>query len=153
MIFRFLGFLVLAVAVLVGVYLLAVFKYNYSSGERAGWVQKISLKGWVCKTWEGELAMSAIPGSMPEKFAFTVRDAAVAAQINQSAGQPVRLHYEQHVGLPGDCFGETGYWVDGVTIVQQEPRPGPGAPSTSGGPAPQPAPSDHAPAPAPAPAY
>jgi len=29
----------------------------YSDGERVGYIQKISRKGWVCKTWEGELAM------------------------------------------------------------------------------------------------
>jgi len=147
MIFRILGFFVLALLLVAGLYLLFVFKWTYSSGERAGYVQKISLKGWVCKTWEGELAMSAVPGSMPEKFLFTVRDDAVAAQINRVAGQQVRLHYEQHRGLPGDCFGETGYWVDAVTPVQQEPRGIPGAPAALPGPAPLAPPPDTAPAP------
>ena len=149
MLLRFVGFLLLALLVVAAAYLFAVFNWTYSSGERAGWVQKISNKGWICKTWEGELAMSAIPGSMPEKFDFTVRDDKVAAQINQSAGQPVRLHYEQHRGLPGTCFGETGYWVDGVTVVAQEPRPAPAAPSDAAGAAPMAAPSNMAPAPAP----
>ena len=129
---RFLSLLALAVLLVLAVYLVAVFEWTYSSGERAGWVQKISRKGWLCKTWEGELAMSAIPGSIPEKFEFTVRDDAVALQINQSAGQRVRLHYEQHRGLPGTCFGETGYWVDALAVVPEQASPnGPMAPGSA----------------------
>jgi hypothetical protein len=130
MIMRFLGLFVLAALLVLAAYLVAVFEWTYASGERAGWVQKISHKGWICKTWEGELAMSSIPGSIPEKFAFTVRDSAVAELINQSAGQRVRLHYEQHRGLPGTCFGETGYWVDSLVVIQdQSPNGAPIAPT------------------------
>ena len=89
--------------------------FNYSDGERAGYVQKFSHKGWICKTWEGELAMVNLPGTMPELFHFSVRDDAVAQKINQSLGQRVRLHYEQHKGVPTDCFGETEYFV---TLVE-----------------------------------
>jgi hypothetical protein len=146
MILRFIGLLVLAAAVVLAAYLVAVFEWTYSSGERAGWVQKISHKGWICKTWEGELALSSIPGSIPEKFEFTVRDDAVAEQINQSAGQRVRLHYEQHRGLPGTCFGETGYWVDALSVVRGDPAagalPAPAAPPL---PAAVPAPATGAP--------
>jgi len=90
----------------------------YSSGERAGYVQKFSRKGWVCKTWEGELAMVAVPGSMPEKFYFTVRNDSVAALINQSLGKRVALHYNQHKGVPTSCFGETEYFVSDVKVVE-----------------------------------
>jgi hypothetical protein len=90
---------------------------SYSDGERAGYVQKFSRKGWVCKTWEGELAMASIPGSMPELFLFTVRDEAVAAQLNQTMGQRVSLRYQEHRGLPTSCFGETAYFVTGVRPV------------------------------------
>ncbi|HVT57508.1 MAG TPA: hypothetical protein VHR45_03835 [Thermoanaerobaculia bacterium] len=92
-------------------------KFNYSDGERAGWVQKFSHKGWLCKTWEGELAMVNLPGTMPEIFHFTVRDDGVAARINQSMGQRVALHYEQHRGVPMSCFGETEYFVTEVRPV------------------------------------
>lgn len=102
-------------------YLLVVFQWSYSSGERAGWIQKFSSKGWICKTWEGELAMVSLPGSVPEKFPFTVRDPAVAAQISQDVGQRMMLHYEQHRGLPGSCFGETEYWVDSVAVIPEPP--------------------------------
>jgi hypothetical protein len=104
--------LFLLVAVLLfGLYVWIALNYDYSSGERAGYVQKFSRKGWLCKTWEGELAMVNLPGAMPQIFSFSVRDDAVANQINQSLGQRVRLHYEQHKGIPTSCFGETEYFV------------------------------------------
>jgi hypothetical protein len=92
--------------------------WSYSDGERAGYVQKFSRKGWVCKTWEGELAMVALPGTLPEIFRFTVRDDAVAAQINALMGRRVALAYDQHVGIPSTCFGETGYFVVKVRSVE-----------------------------------
>jgi hypothetical protein len=98
---------------LAALYFFVATRWSYSSGERAGYVQKFSRKGWVCKTWEGEIAMANLPGALPELFAFTVRDDEVAAQINRQLGARVVLSYEQHLGLPG-CFGETQYWVTGV---------------------------------------
>src|SRR5687768_16296354 len=95
-------------------YTWAVFQYDFSEGQRAGYVQKFSKKGWVCKTWEGELAMANLPGVVPEIFAFTVRDDEVAARINANMGQRVALTYEQHRGLPTTCFGETQYFVTDV---------------------------------------
>jgi hypothetical protein len=88
--------------------------YAYSSGERAGYVQKISKKGWVCKTWEGELAMANLPGTMPQIFEFTVRNDSIAKVIEQNAGKQVSLSYDQHRGVPTTCFGETEYFVTGV---------------------------------------
>ena len=113
---RALVFAVLAAVGVTGLYLWAAVSFTYSSGERAGYVQKFSNKGWICKTWEGELALASMPGAMPEIFAFSLRDDAVAAEINKHLGQRVTLHYEQHLGLPS-CFGETGYWVTGVRPV------------------------------------
>ena len=92
--------------------------YDYSEGERAGYIQKFSRKGWVCKTWEGELAVVHLPGAMPEIFHFSVRDDAVAAKINKTMGQRVTLHYEQHIGVPGSCFGESDYYVTDVRGVK-----------------------------------
>jgi hypothetical protein len=90
----------------------------YSSGDRAGYVQKFSKMGWVCKTWEGELAMVAVPGSTPEKFYFTVRSDSVAALVNQALGKRVAIHYEQHKGVPTSCFGLTQYYVTNVRTVE-----------------------------------
>lgn len=91
--------------------------FTYSEGDRAGYVQKFSRKGWLCKTWEGELAMANIPGAMPEIFRFTVRDNRVAEDLNKAIGQRVALDYEQHRGVPGTCFGETDYYVTHVKPV------------------------------------
>ena len=112
-------------AALVALYFFGALHWSYSTGERAGWVQKFSDKGWVCKTWEGELALVSLPGSTAEKFAFTVRDDAVATQITKAMGRRVSLHYEQKVGLPTSCFGETRYYVTGVTLADEIPL-GPG---------------------------
>ena len=89
--------------------------YTYAKGERAGYVQKISKKGWICKTWEGELAMANLPGTMPQIFAFSVRSDSVARLIEQNAGKQVSLTYEQHRGVPTSCFGDTEYFVTNVT--------------------------------------
>jgi hypothetical protein len=104
--------LVLAVAL----YVVFALRFAYSEGERAGLVQKFSRRGWVCKTWEGEIAMSAQPGMIPERFAFTVRDEAVATAINASMGKPVSLRYEQRLPAPS-CFGDTDYIVTAVRTV------------------------------------
>jgi hypothetical protein len=92
--------------------------YNYSDGERAGYVQKLSRKGWICKTWEGELALVNLPGAMPEIFHFSVRDDGVAKRIQQSVGKRVALSYEQHIGIPTTCFGDTEYFVVNIQVVE-----------------------------------
>ncbi len=102
---------------LIAAYFAVVLHWSYSSGERAGWVQKLSHKGWVCKTWEGELALVSLPGAQMEKFLFTVTDDAVAEQMNKVIGRRVALHYEERVGLPTSCFGDTRYYVTGLTVV------------------------------------
>ncbi|MBL8466767.1 hypothetical protein [Methyloversatilis discipulorum] len=102
---------------LFGGYTWLVLNWSYSTGERAGYVQKFSNKGWFCKTWEGELAMVTMPGTLTEKFEFSVRDEKVAQKLNQSMGQRVSLHYAQHIGVPTSCFGETQYYVSDVRVV------------------------------------
>ncbi|HEX6051908.1 MAG TPA: hypothetical protein VFZ21_21715 [Gemmatimonadaceae bacterium] len=91
--------------------------FAYSAGERVGYIQKFSEKGWLCKTYEGEIAMVNLPGQIANTFQFTVRDDSVAALINQSQGKRVALSYEQHKGLPTSCFGETEYFVRGVKVI------------------------------------
>jgi hypothetical protein len=92
--------------------------FSYSKGDRTGYVQKFSKKGWVCKTWEGELAMVSMPGTLAQVFPFTVRDDAVAAKMNAAAGKRVVLTYEEHPGLPLSCFGETRYFVTDVRPLE-----------------------------------
>jgi len=92
--------------------------WSFSKGDRAGYVQKLSKRGWLCKTWEGELAMVSMPGTMSEKFSFSVRSDAVATQLNLAAGKRVVLLYEQHKGVPSSCFGETEYFITDVRIIE-----------------------------------
>ncbi|HEX2261992.1 MAG TPA: hypothetical protein VHJ56_10160 [Candidatus Binatia bacterium] len=121
---RIVGVLVGIAIILVGYFWVAL-SWNYSTGERAGWVQKFSKKGWLCKTWEGEMAMVSMPGAVPEKFYFTVWDDAVADNLNKVMGKRVALHYDEKVGLPTSCFGETRHYVTRVTEVEEIPL-GPG---------------------------
>jgi hypothetical protein len=115
-----LGGLTLVIAGVAGVvlYTLATLSIVYSDGDRAGVLQKFSRKGWICKTYEGELAMSYTPGMGPVIWNFSVRDDAVANQIREAQGKKVVLHYNEHRGVPTDCFGETQYYVDGVRITE-----------------------------------
>jgi len=92
--------------------------WTYSNGERAGYVQKLSRKGWFCKTWEGEMAMVSIPGTLAEKFYFSVPDPRVAAKINANVGRRVALVYEQHKWVPSSCFGETQYFIRDVRVIE-----------------------------------
>ena len=113
------------VALLVAAYFALVLNWSYSTGERAGWLQKFSHKGFVCKTGEGELALVSLPGSSVEKFLFTVRDEAVAAKITAVMGKRVSLHYEEKMGLPTSCFGDTRHYVTDVSATTDIPI-GPG---------------------------
>ncbi len=110
------GLLLAAIAVL-ALYTWMTLNWSFSEGERTGYIQKLSKNGWVCKTWEGELAMVTLPGAIPEKFLFSVRDDRVAERINTFAGKRVSLRYEQHKGVPTRCFGETEYFVVDVKPI------------------------------------
>lgn len=109
--------LVLIPVGLFALYTWATLTWVYSSGERAGYVQKLSLKGWICKTYEGELVLVSMPGTQAEKFYFSVHDKAVAKRINETVGKRVRLIYEEHVGIPTSCFGETRHFITGVELL------------------------------------
>jgi hypothetical protein len=127
--------------------------YTYSEGQRVGYNQKLSRKGWLCKTWEGEIALSNVPGQAPEMFAYSVRDDAVAAQIQRLEGARVALTYEQHKGVPSSCFGETEYFAttvrraDDGSVPATMPGGVPATAPTPGTPAPPPPATTPAPAP------
>ena len=112
--------LILALVALAGLsalWILAASSFAYSKGDRAGILQKFSERGWLCKTWEGELLLTGVPGVIPEKFQFSVRSDEVAAKVLTEVGRRVTLTYEQHKGLPG-CLGETEYFVTGVQRLE-----------------------------------
>jgi len=106
------------IAALLAGYLWLALNWSYSKGERAGYVQKFSQKGWMIKTWEGELTLVAVPGSMPEKFFFTVRNDELAKKINTTVGKRVAVSYEQHKGLPSNWFGDTEYFVKEIKVLE-----------------------------------
>jgi len=114
--YAFLG-LVLLPALGFAAWVWVTLNFSYSNGERAGQLQKISRKGWVCKTWEGEITMPTQPGIPPQIFQFSVRDETVAQKLLKVAGQRVSLSYEQHVGVPTSCFGETDYYITSVQLL------------------------------------
>ena len=134
----------LAVAgVLFALYIWIMLSWSYSKGERAGWIQKLSRKGYLCKTWEGEMVMVSLPGSVPEKFVFTVWDDRTAEEIHKDMGKRVSLYYEEHIGLPSSCFGETGHFAKGVKVVEDGSAPMSiqTVPGSTAAPAPQGAPA------------
>jgi hypothetical protein len=126
---RFFVYWLAGLLLAVGLWTLFSLNWSYSDGDRGGVLQKFSSKGWICKTYEGELAMYIVPGMAPEIWEFSVRDKAVAAQLSGFVGERVQLHYSEHRGLPTTCFGETSYFVDRVTpappAVTSEAPPGP----------------------------
>jgi hypothetical protein len=131
---KWLFWLVAVPIVLFVAYCWVMLTWSYSTGERAGYVQKLSKRGWLCKTWEGELALITMPGTIAEKFPFTVRDSAIADQINASMGKRVAVDYEQHVGLPSSCFGDTSHFATGVRVVDEptlSPAPNLGNPAAA----------------------
>ena len=128
---------VVGALVLIALYTLFMLWWSYSEGERAGVLQKFSKRGWVCKTYEGELAMYVVGGVAPQIWDFSVRDEAVAEQLHKAVGQQVRIHYTEHPGLPTNCFGETDYFADRVEVVIPPPAVQPSS-GTSVLPAPPP---------------
>ena len=108
--------LFVAILIIGVIYVWVTLHWSYSEGERAGYLQKFSKKGWVCKTWEGEILLSSMPGAIPERFAFSVRNDGVAKDLMSAMGKRVQLTYSQHKGVPSDCFGESEYFVEKVTV-------------------------------------
>ncbi len=134
---RFLrGLLTVVVLVLIGfgLWTWLALNWSYSDGERAGLLQKFSNKGWLCKTNEGELALYIVTGISPQVWDFTVRDPEAAAAVAKAVGHRVQLHYTEHPGVLFACFGDTHYYVDRVTIVDDAAA----APSPAVTPAPLP---------------
>lgn len=96
--------------------------WSYSVGERAGVLQKFSRKGWICKTYEGEVAQYVVSGVAPQIWYFSVRDEAVAEQLFKVVGQNMQLRYREHRGIPTNCFGDTPYFAESFTIIPAATR-------------------------------
>jgi hypothetical protein len=118
--------LIVAVVLLVPLGLAALWtwvslSWAYSDGDRAGVLQKFSRKGWLCKTYEGELAQYVVKGVAPQIWYFTTRDAALAEQFAKAVGQNIQVHYSEHRGVPSSCFGDTQYYAESFRTVGTEP--------------------------------
>lgn len=92
--------------------------FTYSDGDRFGLLQKISHKGNLFKTYEGELLLSSVSGNQntpiaSEKFYFSVTDAHVAQKLNDLQGHHVTVHYKQK-NSPAFWRGDSEYIVDSV---------------------------------------
>ena len=94
--------------------------WAYSEGDRAGVLQKFSRKGWLCKTYEGELALYIVGGVAPQIWHFSTRDEALAKQLANAVGNNIQVHYTEHRGVPTNCFAETPYFARSFRVV--EPR-------------------------------
>lgn len=88
---------------------------QYSDGERTGLVNKISHKGLICQTWEGQMLVGNGNNVDPEEYFFTVKDDAVVKQVQDAQGKIATLHYKQYA-LSSNCWGDTSYEVVGVTV-------------------------------------
>ncbi len=143
---RWLVILLLVLAAGTGLWTWLTLAWAYADGERAGVLQKFVRRGWVCKTQEGEIALYYAGGqymgasSSPQLWDFSVRDPAVAATLTKAVGHRVQLHYTEHPGVPTPCFAETRFFVDRVTITDNEPAPAAGAASPAAGAPPAPNP-------------
>jgi flagellar basal body-associated protein FliL len=115
---KIIALLIVVLIVIAGGYMAIVLNWSYSKGDRVGFIQKFSEKGWLCKTWEGELQMLPVPGAVPEKFLFSVRDKTVINKINSSQGKKISLTYEQHKGIPTKCFGESEYFAVDAKVLE-----------------------------------
>ena len=114
--------LIVLALVLAGIALWTWFSlsWSYSEGDRAGVLQKFSRKGWICKTYEGELALYVVGGVSPQIWYFSTRDEELAAKLSKAVGERIQLHYEEHRGVPTNCFAETPYFADSFTIVRDQ---------------------------------
>ncbi len=100
-----------------------VCNYTYSEGSRAGVVIKFSKRGYVLKTYEGELNMGGM-GNIPNTaqmnmmWSFSVRDQVTADKLMTLEGRKVSLHYKEIIkNMPWQ--GETSYFVDGVEEIKE----------------------------------
>ena len=110
----------LSIIMVVSLWIYWKYSFTYSEGYRDGLLQKISYKGNIFKTYEGEMILSSIQSNTnvaiaSEKFFFSVTDKTVAVQLEKVQGESVILHYVEKNGtLPWK--GESTYFVDSLKV-------------------------------------
>ena len=115
---RILLWLSLIVVVGIGAWTAFSLSWAYSEGDRAGVLQKFSKKGWLCKTYEGELALYIVGGVAPQIWQFSTRDEDLAKKLSGSVGKNIQLHYTEHRGVPTQCFAETPYFARSFQVAE-----------------------------------
>ncbi|MCB0459333.1 MAG: 6-phosphogluconate dehydrogenase [Flavobacteriaceae bacterium] len=109
---RVLGISVTIIFAIIVIYFLFIYYVTYSQGYRSGELVKISHKGVVFKTWEGEISQGV---SESQIFQFSVESSEkeVIEQLKDLQGQHVKLTYkERFATFP--WLGDTKYYVTEV---------------------------------------
>ena len=119
---RFIIWFTISLIVVAGFVFYWKYFYDYSEGYRAGLLQKVSYRGNLFKTYEGEMILSSVQSKTDvalasEKFLFSVVDKNIATKLEQLQGKYVVVHYHEKNGvLP--WRGDTKYVVDSVRLSQ-----------------------------------
>ncbi|MEI9945526.1 MAG: hypothetical protein WDN26_15075 [Chitinophagaceae bacterium] len=110
---------VFIIILLVAAFAVYWFYFNkYGNGERKGTLIKITHKGNVFKTDEGEMWLSCRQTMNPEKFYFSVTNDSIANVLKNLQDECVQVTYAQYrATLP--WRGDNKYIVTGVTPIQQ----------------------------------
>ncbi len=103
----------LAVTLAATSYITFLYYASFSDGIRTGELIKFSHKGYVFKTWEGELSQG-LSGS--QKFAFSVLDnqPEVIEQLKNNQGKFVRIEYIERYGT-FYWWGNSNYYITKVS--------------------------------------
>lgn len=104
---------ILAIVLATSAYIAALYYATFSDGIRTGELIKFSHKGYIFKTWEGELSQG-LSGS--QKFAFSVMDnePELIEQMKLNQGKFVKIEYIERYGT-FSWWGETNYYITKVT--------------------------------------
>ena len=109
---KFLGIFLSAIIAILIIYFLFIYYVTYSEGYRSGELIKISHKGVVFKTWEGEISQGV---SEAQTFVFSVENSEkeVINSLKEMQGETVKLTYkERFATFP--WLGDTKYFITKV---------------------------------------
>ncbi len=119
---KFLFAVILIIIVCGGLFTYWRFYYSFGEGNKAGLLIQFMKKGYVFKTYEGEIIQAGLKSypSVPvatKDFTFSVADPAVADSLMGYEGKEVVLHYTEYFGaLP--WRGHSRYVVDKILYVR-----------------------------------
>lgn len=115
---KIIGVLVSSAIILTALYYLFIYFVTYSTGVRSGELIKISRKGVLVKTWEGEISQG-ISGAQIFTFSVEEKEEEVIKNLQKYQGRYVKLTYKERYAT-FFWLGDTKYFV---TKVEQEDSP------------------------------